>query len=234
MAVDSVRARTAARVRARGISRTWQVCAGAFLVGSLLVGLGVGPIGIGGIAIVESALSHVPFVHVHSPLSTVQEAILWQLRAPRVVLAALVGGMLAVAGSAYQGVFRNPLADPYLLGVAAGAGLGATLAIALGIAGGTRQLLPLAAFVGGTIAVVCAYALGRSAGAARATGALVLAGVTVAAFMTAMQTFVQQKHADTLRDVYAWILGGFTTSGWSDVVIAGPYIVLCSFVFILH
>jgi iron complex transport system permease protein len=216
------------------VSRPWRLCAGAFLAGSLVVGLGVGPVGIGAGGIAESALSHIPFVHVHSPLSSVQEAILWQLRAPRVVLAALVGGMLAVAGSAYQGVFRNPLADPYLLGVAAGAGLGATLAIALGIAGGTRQLLPLAAFVGGTVAVVCAYALGRSAGAARATGALVLAGVTVAAFMTAMQTFVQQQHADTLRDVYAWILGGFTTSGWSDVVIAGPYIVLSSLVLMLH
>src|SRR5512132_2051494 len=153
MAVDSVRARTAARVRARGISRTWQICAGAFLVASLLVGLGVGPIGIGGIAILESALSHVPFVDVHSPLSSVQEAILWQLRAPRVVLAALVGGMLAVAGSASPGVFRAPLADPYLLGVAAGAGLGATLSIAFGFTGATRQVLPLAAFAGGTVAV---------------------------------------------------------------------------------
>src|SRR6476469_826459 len=179
MAVDSVRARTAARVRARGISRTWQVCAGAFLVGSLLVGLGVGPVGIGGIAIVQSALSHVPFVHVHSPLSSVQEAILWQLRAPRVVLAALVGGMLALAGSAYQGVFRNPLADPYLLGVAAGAGLGATIAIAFRVSSSTGQLVPIAAFAGGLVAVAFAYVLGRSVGSARATGALVLAGVTV-------------------------------------------------------
>ena len=86
---------------------------------------------------------------MHSPLSAVEEAILWQIRAPRVVLAALVGGMLAIAGSAYQGVFRNPLADPYLLGVAAGAGLGATLAIAYGHVGRSGQLLPLAAFVGG-------------------------------------------------------------------------------------
>src|SRR4029078_8244110 len=103
---------------------------GAFLVASLVVGLGIRPVAIGPGAIVESALSHVPFLHVHSPLDSVQEAILWQLRAPRVVAAALVGGMLAIAGSAYQGVFRNPLADPYLLGVAAGAGLGATIALA--------------------------------------------------------------------------------------------------------
>src|SRR6266516_3965833 len=205
MAVDSVRTRTEPRVRARGIPRGWGLCAGAFLVAAVAVGIGTGPVEIGFGGIVQSALSHIPFVDVHSPLSSVQEAILWQLRAPRVVLAALVGGMLAVAGSAYQGVFRNPLADPYLLGVAAGAGLGATLAIAFG-----------------------------SAGAARATGALVLAGVTVAAFMTAIQTFVQQERTDTLRDVYAWLLGGFTTSGWGDVLVAAPYIVVSSLVLVMH
>src|SRR5438552_1643602 len=162
MAVDSVRTRTEPRVRARGVPRLWQVCAGAFLVGSLAVGLGIGPVAIGAGPIAESALSHVPFLHVHSPLSSVQEAILWQLRAPRVVLAALVGAMLAIAGSAYQGVFRNPLADPYLLGVAAGAGLGATIAIAYGSAqkhGG--WLLPVAAFAGAVTGVAAAYGLGR-------------------------------------------------------------------------
>src|SRR5690242_12941732 len=179
MAVDSVRARTESHVRARGVSRGWGICACAFLVGSLLVGLGVDPVAIGAGAIAESALSHLPFLHVHSPLSRLQEAVLWQIRAPRVVLAALVGGMLAVAGSAYQGVFRNPLADPYLLGVAAGGGLGATLAISLRLAGGSQWIVPIAAFAGATIAVACTYALGRSAGAARGTGALVLAGVTV-------------------------------------------------------
>src|SRR5205823_7820909 len=109
-----------ATVRARGVSRPWRLLAGAFLVGALLVGLGVGPVGIGVTGIVESALSHGPLLDVHSPLSSLEEAVLWQIRAPRVVLAALVGGMLAIAGSSYQGVLHIPLADPYLLGVAAG------------------------------------------------------------------------------------------------------------------
>src|SRR5207244_8857720 len=129
-----------------GVPWRWGLCAGAFLVIALVVGLGVGPVHVGAGSIVESALSHVPFVHLHSPLGSVEEAVLWQLRAPRVVLAGLVGGMLAVAGSAYQGVFRNPLADPYLLGVAAGAGLGATIAIAYGSVGTSGQLVPVAAF----------------------------------------------------------------------------------------
>jgi iron complex transport system permease protein len=219
-------------IHARGVPLVWALSVGFFLAGSLIVGLGIGPVRIGPGAIAESAVSHVPFLHVHSSLDSVQEAILWQLRAPRVVAAALVGGMLAIAGSAYQGVFRNPLADPYLLGVAAGAGLGATIAIAYGP--GSHQLVPIAAFAGGTFAVVLTYALGRSAGRARATGALVLAGVTVAAFLTAIQTFVQQQRTDTLRDVYSFLLGGFSTSTWHDVVVTAPYIAVSSIVLVLH
>jgi cobalamin transport system permease protein len=223
-----------ATVRARGIPRPWGLLAGAFLVGSLLVGLGVGPVAIGVPDIVESALSHVPLLHVHSPLTSIQDAVLWQIRAPRVVLAAVVGGMLAVAGSSYQGVFHNPLADPYLLGVAAGAGLGATLAIAYGHVGHSGQLLPLCAFVGGLAAVAATYVLGRSAGSVRMAGSFVLAGVTVTLFLTAIQTFVQQQHTDTLRDVYAWLLGGFSTANWSQVEVASPYVGVSSLAILLH
>jgi cobalamin transport system permease protein len=223
-----------ATVRARGVSRPWRFLAAAFLVASLLVGLGVGPVGIGAGAIVQSALSHLPFLHVHSRLSSLDEAVLWQIRAPRVVLAALVGGMLAVAGSSYQGVFHNPLADPYLLGVAAGSGLGATLAITYGHVGTTGALLPLAAFVGGLTAVAGAYLLGRSAGSVRTAGTLVLAGLTVTLFFTAIQTFVQQQHTNSLRDVYSWLLGGFSTASWRQVAVAAPYVALSSVAIVLH
>jgi iron complex transport system permease protein len=221
-------------VRARGVPRPWGFVAAAFLVGSLLVGLGVGPVGIGAGAIVESALSHLPLLHVHDPLAKLDDAVLWQIRAPRVALAAIVGGMLAVAGSSYQGVFHNPLADPYLLGVAAGSGLGATLAIAYAHVGHTGWVLPLAAFVGGLSAVAATYVLGRSAGPVRAAGALVLAGVTVTLFLTAIQTFVQQQHTSTLRDVYAWILGGFSTATWGQVAVASPYVAVASTAIVLH
>src|SRR5439155_1535987 len=138
----------------------------------------------------------------------------------------------ALAGSAYQGVFRNPLADPYLLGVAAGAGLGATLAIAYGSGGSV--LLPLAAFGGASLGVACAYVLGRSVGGARTTGTLILAGVTVAAFMTSLQTFVQQQRSQTLREVYSWLLGGLGTAEWHDVALAAPYVVVSSILILLH
>jgi iron complex transport system permease protein len=218
-----------AEARPRGVALSWGVGAAAFFIVSVLVGLGVGAIGIAPWRIGEAALSHLPLVHVHSPLNRVEDAIVWQLRAPRVVLAALVGAMLAVAGAAYQGVFRNPLVDPYLLGVAAGAGLGATLVIAYG--GSSAQLVPPAAFGGAALSVALAYALGSRS---RTSTTLVLAGVTVATFMAAVQTFVQQQHSDQLRNVYTWLLGGFSTATWHDVGVAAPYIAVSSLVLVLH
>ena len=211
------------------------VCAALFLLGAALVGLLVGPVDLGITAIARAALSHVPLLHVHSGLSESDRAILWQLRAPRVVLGALVGGMLALAGASYQGVFRNPLADPYLLGIAAGAGLGATLAIVYGRETvRVYDLIPLAAFAGGAVGVIAAYALGRSASSGRSTASLILAGVTVTSFLTAIQTFVQQQHSQSLQEVYSWILGHLDTAGWHDVALVAPYIAVSAAVILLH
>ena len=222
-------------IQARGVSLVWWLGGGAFLIGSMILAIGIGPVSIHPGPLIQSALSHLPLLHVRSPLSPVQEAILWQVRAPRVVMAALVGGMLAIAGSAYQGVFRNPLADPYLLGVAAGAGLGATFAIAYTATGGDAgQLVPLAAFVGAIAGVTFAYFLGRTVGGAHNTGALILAGVTVAAFMTAAQTFIQQERAQTLRAVYSWLLGGFGAADWRHVLLIMPYVAGSAAILLLH
>jgi iron complex transport system permease protein len=236
MAVTAGRAEEAPRVESRGVGLRAGLVTCAFFVVALVVGLAVGPIHIGVGAILRSALSYVPFLHVHQPLGALDRGVLWQVRAPRVVLAALVGGMLAVAGASYQGVFRNPLADPYLLGVAGGAGLGATLAIvyASATAAGSNWTVPLAAFAGAIAAVIVTYVLGRSAGAASSTGALVLAGVTVATFTAAVQTFVQQRHTDLLQNVYSWLLGGFSSSTWSDVAVCAPYVAASSLVLVLH
>jgi iron complex transport system permease protein len=203
----------------------------AFFVLSLLAGVVSGPIDLGVGAILESAAAHLHIPGATSQLSSTEEAILWEIRVPRVVLGALVGGMLALAGATYQGVFRNPLADPYLLGVAAGAGLGATIAIAYlpeGLRG--QRALPLAAFLGGSVAVVLTYAVGRSAKRERDAATLVLAGVTVAAFFTAWQTFLQQQNTDTLQQVYTWILGNIPSTGWADVVLILPYVAVAAVV----
>src|SRR5919201_5770892 len=224
-----------AAVQARGLPPLWALAAVAFLLGSLLLALANGPLPIGAGAIAESALAHLPLVHVRSPLGAMESAIVWQVRAPRVVLGALVGGMLAIAGASYQGVFRNPLADPYLLGVAAGAGLGATLAVAYLPHGvGSHDALPPAAFVGAIVAVVVSYAIGRAASPRSSGAALVLAGVTVASYFTAVQTFVQQQHADTLQEVYSWILGSLPSTGWSDVVLVLPYVGVAAAGLLVH
>ena len=210
------------------------VASGVVLVATLLLGVLVGPAGLTPAGVLTSLAGAVPGVAVAPTLTDSQQAILWQIRLPRVVLGALVGAMLALAGAAYQGVFRNPLADPYLLGVSSGAGLGATLAI---VSGGALAGvgLPVVAFVGGLVGVAATYALG--AGAGRGTGSpvvIVLAGVAVAAFLNAVQTFVQQRYDETLRSVYSWLLGRLSTQGWAEVLTVLPYVVVAGTVILLH
>lgn len=193
----------------------------------------VGPAGLPARGVVLELVDRLPLVGVDSGLTEQQAAVLWQLRVPRVALGAMVGASLAAAGAAYQGVFRNPLADPYLLGVAAGAGLGATLAIIAGVSG-TSPVLPLAAFSGAAVAVVVTYALARLGGSLRTTATLILAGVAVASFLTAAQTFAQQLASDTVREVFAWILGRLSTSGWSEVSLVAPFLALALALLLAH
>ncbi len=165
-----------------------------------------------------------------SPLSAIDAGIVWEVRLPRVILAGLVGAALAMAGAAFQGVFRNPLADPFLLGAAAGAGMAATIVVvaAPSVTGWIIGPLPLAAFAGAIGGVTLTWLLGRSAG--NGTAVLLLAGVAVASFLTAIQTFVQQLNTDTIKQVYSWMLGGLNTTGWREVLVTLPYIGLASIV----
>jgi iron complex transport system permease protein len=203
---------------------------GAVLIAVVLISTAIGPVNvsIGNVAAV--LLSHVPFVHIHT--STLNQAIVWDIRLPQVVLAGLVGSMLAAGGASYQGVFRNPLADPYLLGVAAGSGLGATIIIVANA--GSTELLPVAAFIGGAVAVTLTYLVGAKFGGRSSGTSVVLAGVAVAALFTAAQTFLQQQHAQDLQSVYSWILGSLSGATWSDVWLILPYVVLSTAVLLAH
>ncbi|WP_435747549.1 FecCD family ABC transporter permease [Nocardioides sp. SYSU DS0663] len=210
----------------------WLVAVGA-LLGALLIGVLVGPAGLTVRQVLLELVDALPGVAVDAGTSAQQQAILWQIRLPRVVLGALVGATLAMAGATYQGVFRNPLADPYLLGVSSGAGLGATLALAQGGSIGPFGV-PVLAFAGGLVAVTATYLLGSTVGGGRATTVILLAGVAVAAFFAAVQNFVQQWYDDSLRAVYAWMLGRLSTDGWSDVVVVLPYVAVCWVLVLLH
>lgn len=211
---------------------TWAISAAA-VVFAILVGLGVGAVAIPPLDALREILSHLTNGKVSSPLSATDATIIWNLRFPRVLLALVVGSMLASAGCAYQGAFRNPLADPYLLGVSAGAGLGATIVI-FTRDDTSRWELPLAAFIGALSAVALTYLLGRSAIVGRSSTSLVLAGVAVASMLTAIQTLLQQRHTDKIREVYSWVLGRLSTAGWSDVQLVTPYILICIFVLFLY
>ncbi|MEV7968553.1 iron ABC transporter permease [Sphaerisporangium sp. NPDC088356] len=196
----------------------------------MIAGLMIGAAGVSFKGIVLELLDRVPFVSVDSGLSPVERGLVFQLRLPRVVLAAVVGGLLAIAGAGYQGVFRNPLADPYLLGAAAGAGFTATLMIVLVQVDG---LVPLAAFGGAIGGVLLAYALGNTAGRGGGTATLVLAGVAVASFLSALQTFVQQLRVEQLQRIYSWILGGIG-GDWSQVWLIAPYALVSTVVLLAH
>lgn len=182
-------------------------------------------------------MNRLPLITIDSGMSEREWAIVWQIRAPRVALAAIVGAMLSIAGASYQGVFRNPLVDPYLLGVAAGAGLGATIVITVNRGGTSSWIidpLPLAAFTGGLIAVFVTYLVGSSVKSDRSSISLVLAGVAVTSLTTAIQTFLLQRNTDVVRQVYSWILGRLSSATWSDVRLVIPYVLASCVVLLLH
>ena len=202
------------------------------LVAVVLLATAIGPADLSLATVLKVLVSHLPWWHPHSGVSAINQAIVWEIRLPRVVLGGLVGSMLAAGGASYQGVFRNPLADPYLLGVAAGAGLGATVAIIS--ASRSMYLLPAAAFVGGALAVTLTYLVGSRATTHSSGSSIVLAGVAVAAVFTALQTNLQQQHAADLQPVYSWILGSLSVASWSDVTLILPYVLISAVVLLAH
>jgi iron complex transport system permease protein len=150
--------------------------------------------------------------------------ILFSLRLPRLILLILVGASLAGSGAAYQGLFRNPLADPYLIGVASGAGLGAVTAMTIQWPYTTLGLLavPLSALIGGISAVLVVTVLAR-VGKTVPTTNLILAGVVVSSFCTALSSLLMINSSGELRRALVWLLGGSTMSGWGPVLAVLPY-----------
>lgn len=152
-------------------------------------------------------------------------AIVWQVRLPRVLLGGLAGLALAVAGAAWQGVLRNPLADPYLVGASAGAAIGAASAILFGVGAGSAWSLPLLAFVGALGAVALVW---RLAGPGQGPGGvgmerLLLAGVAVSSFLSACLSLAMLAKAESFTQLYFWLMGGLAGRGWEHVMLLAPY-----------
>jgi iron complex transport system permease protein len=148
--------------------------------------------------------------------------VFWELRVPRALLAFLVGGALGTAGASLQALVRNPLADPFLLGLSGGAGLGAVTAIALGLQG--TWALPLAAFAGALGAMLLVYRMGLVGGFELDPRVLVLAGVAVGAFAAAVSTaIVSLSEATQLRNAFLWLWGGLSGASWDTVRVMALY-----------
>jgi iron complex transport system permease protein len=163
-----------------------------------------------------------------SPQVVAQAAtILLTLRLPRTVLVLLTGAALGGSGAAYQGVFRNPLADPYLIGAAAGAGLGAVLAMSVQWPYTPAGLLavPLAAFAGALAAVFLVYQLARL-GKTVPTTNLILAGVAFSSFASALTSYLMLRSTGELRRAIGWLLGGSASAGWGPVLAVFPFVLL--------
>ncbi|MGI9644029.1 MAG: FecCD family ABC transporter permease [Ilumatobacteraceae bacterium] len=224
--------------RGRGHSdRWWYSLGGAVLIASIVLAASIGPAGPDWWRVPLELLNRLPLVSFETGVTDAEWAIVWKIRMPRVVLGGLVGGMLSIAGASYQGVFRNPLVDPYLLGAAAGAGLGATIALTSG-----RDLtsswpvdpVVTIAFAFSLLTVLVTYTVGASFGGSRSGVTLVLAGVAVVSFVTALQTFILQRNLDVVREVFQWILGRLAGATWSDVRLVAPYVVASCIVLMLH
>ncbi|OWV03088.1 ABC transporter permease [Micromonospora wenchangensis] len=233
-------ARVTGTPRPAGLRKRWLAAGVLAVLVALVAGVSLGPVSLPPGSVAAELLNLLPGVRLDSGLTEREIAIVTELRLPRVVLGLLVGGMLALAGGCYQGVFRNPLADPYLLGVAAGAGFAVTAVITLGGVGaggaltGMPVTIPLAAFVGSLGAVALTYLLGAAGGRDRSPATLILAGVAVSAFLAAGQTYLLQRHSDSIQQVYSWLLGRLGTAGWGDVRLILPYFVLTTVVVLLH
>ncbi|TIV59223.1 iron ABC transporter permease [Mesorhizobium sp.] len=158
-----------------------------------------------------------------SDWTIMDERVVTLLRGPRVLLAAISGAGLAVCGAALQGIFRNPLASPELLGVSSGAGFGGAIAILLGASG---FVLIAVAFAAGMLALLIVGAIARVGGRSDIT-TTILAGVIVGAFFTALVTAVQlfADPQNSLPAIVFWLMGSFATSSWDRVLIAAPAIV---------
>jgi iron complex transport system permease protein len=220
-----------------GANRLWIPAAAVVFLCAVLGGVMIGPAGPEWWRVPLELLNRLPFITINSGLTPTEWSIVWNIRAPRVVLAALVGSTLSLAGASYQGVFRNPLVDPYLLGVAAGAGLGATVVFTVNRAGSSTWIidpLPLAAFIGGLVAVLVTYVVGSRVAGERTATTLVLAGVAVTSLTTALQTFLLQRNSDVVRQVYSWILGRLSSATWSDVRLVLPYVILSTIALLFH
>lgn len=200
-----------------------------------LMAAGFGSVSIPPFTVLEILVSKIPGLNVTFDGPETYDVILTQLRLPRVVLAGLVGGALSLSGGAYQGLFRNPLADPYLIGVASGAGLGAILVLAGGFTNSYLGvgLVPASAFVGAIVTVTVVNLVARNSQGTSLT-TLILAGVAISFIASSATTLLLIKSDPDLRPMLSWLLGGLISSQWKHSLMILPYLIPSSLTILVY
>ena len=205
------------------------------LITAIILGVAIGSVPIPPRIITDLILDRMSITNITIDEISKYPTILFDIRMPRVALMALTGAALATAGATYQGLFRNPLADPYLVGVASGAGLGATIAITtnlnsdpLGI-----SIITIAAFAGGIITVGIVVMTARVSKTTPVT-TMLLAGIAIGSFATAATTLLMLRRPDGLQRAFNWMLGSYLGGGWTPVKIMIPYMVLGSLLIFIN
>ena len=192
-----------------------------------LLSVAIGSVFIPPVILLRMLVSNLAGINLSPNWPASYQSILYQIRLPHTVLMLLTGAALAGSGATYQGLFRNPLADPYLIGVASGAGLGAVIALSLHWPSSLLglYLVPLSAFLGALVTIFIVYNLAR-VGRTVPTTTLILAGVAFSAFATSLASFLMFRSNTELRRAFAWLLGGGTLGGWLPVLAILPYILI--------
>ncbi len=207
----------------------------ALLAAVVVAGIGAGSVAIAPLDTLAILARRVLGLNVAPTWSVAAETIVMDLRLPRVLTAMIVGGGLAVAGAAFQGLLRNPLADPYVLGTASGAALGAAVAVIIPVRALILQfgLLHALAFVGALGAVFVVYRLSRIGSRAPMTS-LLLTGYAVSSLLAAGLAMAMYLSGTGLRQIFAYLLGGFEASSWGRIAVAAPLIIGASLVIMLR
>ena len=194
----------------------------------LLIAAAIGAVSISPLSIIKMTLNKTALFNFTATWQPSAETILFQIRLPRVIAAALVGSALASAGVLFQGLLRNPMADPYIIGTSAGAAFGATIAMMLPISLAFLSfgLVPIAAFFGALGAVLLVYNLARVGGKTPVVSML-LAGFAVSAMLTAVMFFLVTLSGQTglLQSIYSFLMGSISVSGWNKIIVVAPLVI---------
>jgi iron complex transport system permease protein len=196
---------------------------------AIVVGVAIGSTSIAAGTVVRVLASHLlPFAHIGGGVDPTDAIVIWIVRTPRVLVAALVGAALAIAGAQMQGLFQNPIASPDVIATSSGAALGAVLTIAVGLAQQSLFWLPVWAFAGALISLVIIYSI-TTRGGHTPIAMLLLAGVALNALVGAMISFVvtfNRVRFEVAQEILFWVMGGLDSRTWAHVWICAPCIAI--------